>query len=49
MEGVRKDRTIYRARFIPLDELYSKDELSELVKEFSAAANEKNFISEVDL
>lgn len=37
MEKVRKDRTVYRARYIPLDELYSKDELQDLVKEFSAA------------
>ncbi len=24
MENVRRDRTIYRAKFIPIDELYSK-------------------------
>jgi hypothetical protein len=36
-------------RHIPLDELYTKDELDELIKEFSAAANEKNFINDVNL
>lgn len=49
MEDVRKDRTMYRAKYIPLDELYTKDELSELIKEFSTAASENNFITDVNL
>lgn len=38
MEKVRQNRTFYRARFIPLDELYNKAELNDLIKEFSVAA-----------
>ena len=34
MEKTRKDRTHFRARYIPLDELFEKDELDELIKEF---------------
>lgn len=49
MENVRKERTVFRAQFIPLDELYTKEELSELIKEFSVAANDKNVISSVNL
>jgi len=30
IEKVRKNRTIYRAKHIPLDELYTKGELLEL-------------------
>ena len=40
MEKVRQNRTFYRARFIPLDELYNKAELNDLIKEFSVAAQE---------
>jgi hypothetical protein len=40
MENVRRNRTVYRARFIPLDELYSKEELDELIHEFGAAVDE---------
>jgi hypothetical protein len=49
MENVRKDRTYYRAKFIPLDELYTKEELLDLTKEFSAATNERDLISEISL
>lgn len=45
MEMVRRDRTIYRARYIPIDELYSKEELGELVKEFSSASNDRGKIN----
>ncbi|KRX10507.1 hypothetical protein PPERSA_01519 [Pseudocohnilembus persalinus] len=51
LENVRKERTIYRARYIPLDELYSKEEIYELAKQFSVGvvneAEEK--ITDVDL
>ena len=49
MENVRKDRTYYRAKYIPLDELYTKEELLDLTKEFSAATNERDLISEISL
>lgn len=49
MENVRQERTIYRAKFIPIDELYSKEELNELVKEFSAAANDNGKITIVNV
>lgn len=41
MENVRKERTDYRARFIPIVELYTQEELQELIIEFDAAKNEK--------
>ncbi len=37
MEEVRKDRTIYRARHIPLDQLYEATELEDLSREFEVA------------
>lgn len=49
MENVRKDRTQYRAKHIPVVELYTQEELQELINEFDAAKNEKQFISEVNL
>ena len=49
MEKVRRDRTFYRAKFIPLDELYTKEELQDLLKEFGTGANEKEFINIVNL
>jgi hypothetical protein len=49
MEKVKRDRTFYRARFIPLDELYSKEELQDLIRDFSTGANEKGFLNMVNL
>ena len=49
IEKVRKNRTIYRAKHIPLDELYTKGELMELEKEFGVAVNEKETISKLSL
>lgn len=49
MEMVRKHRSCYRARFIPVDELYSREELLELEKEFNSAMNESETISEHNL
>lgn len=49
MENVRKDRTIYRAKHIPVDNLYEKEELAALTKEFGAASNESNAINVVSL
>lgn len=34
MEKTRRDRTDYRAKYIPLDELFEKQELEELIQEF---------------
>jgi hypothetical protein len=31
MDKTRRDRTNYRAKYIPLDELFEKDELEELI------------------
>lgn len=45
MENVRKDRTIYRARFIPIDELYTEEERLELYKEFAAACDDNRMVS----
>lgn len=49
METVRRERTVYRAKFIPIDELYTKDELGDLVKEFSSASNDKGRISLINV
>ena len=49
MEIVRKDRTVYRAKHIPVDNLYTKDELDELTKEFGAACDDSNCINVVNL
>lgn len=49
MEKVKRDRTFYRARFIPLDELYSKEELQDLIRDFSTGANEKGNLNMVNL
>ena len=34
LEKTRRDRTHFRAKFIPLDELFERHELDELVQEF---------------
>ena len=49
MEKVRSDRTIYRAKYIPIDELYTKDEIGELVREFTSASNEKGKINIINI
>lgn len=49
IEKVRKNRTLYRAKHIPLDELYTKTELLELEKEFGVAVNESELISKLSL
>ena len=49
MEKVKRERTFYRARFIPLDELYTKDELQDLVKEFGTGSNEKETLNLINL
>lgn len=49
MEDVRKQRTIYRAKFIPIDELYTEDERHELYKEFAAACDENRLVSIIHL
>lgn len=49
MEKVRRERTFYRAKFIPLDELYTKEEIQDLIKEFSTGSNEKEFITLINL
>lgn len=49
MENVRKERTFYRARFIPLDELYTKEEMQDLLKEFSTGANEKDMLNLINM
>ena len=39
MEEVRRERTIYRAKYIPIDSLFTKDQLDDLNREFSSAAS----------
>lgn len=34
LEKTRRDRTHFRAKYIPLDELFERHELDELVQEF---------------
>lgn len=49
IEKVRKNRTVYRAKYIPLDELYTRAELHELEKDFGAAVVEGELITELSL
>lgn len=49
MENVRRERTFYRAKFIPLDELYTKEEMQDLLKEFSTGSNEKDLMNLINL
>jgi hypothetical protein len=49
IEKVRKNRTLYRAKHIPLDELYTRGELVELEKEFNVAVSEKEVITKLSL
>ncbi|KAL4490320.1 hypothetical protein ABPG72_004359 [Tetrahymena utriculariae] len=49
MENVRKQRTIYRARYIPIDELYTEEERLELYKEFAAACDDNRKVSVLGL
>lgn len=46
---MRKNRTIYRAKHIPLDELYTRGELIDLEKEFASAVKEGEVISKLDV
>lgn len=46
---VRKNRTVYRARFIPIDELYTEEERLELYKEFAAACDDNRMVSVLGL
>ena len=39
----------YRARFIPINELFTEDELKDLLKEFNAAANEAEVLNLINL
>ena len=49
IEKVRKNRTVYRARHIPLDELYTRAELMELKKEFGIAVSHNDTISTLSM
>lgn len=49
MENVRKTRTVYRAKFIPIDELYTEEERIELYKEFAAACDDNRLVSVLGL
>jgi len=39
----------YRARFIPINELFTEEELKDLLKEFNAAANEAEVLNLINL
>lgn len=49
MEKVRRGRTFYRAKYIPLDELYTKEEIQDLIREFGTGSNEKEVVNLVNL
>ncbi|CAD8111778.1 unnamed protein product [Paramecium sonneborni] len=45
MELARKERIIYRAIHIPLDEMYSKQEMEDLALQFESASNQEHKIT----
>jgi len=49
MEQSRDQRVHYRAKHIPMEDLFSKEELEDLENQFSVAANEDHLITFVYL
>jgi len=49
LEEAKVGRMFYRARFIPINELFTEDELKDLLKEFNAAANEAEVLNLINL
>ena len=49
IEKVRKNRTVYRAKHIPLDELYTRTELVELEKEYGVAVSQNDTITSLSM
>ena len=45
MEESRDQRVHYRAKHIPIEDLFCKEELEDLENQFSVAANEEHFIT----
>jgi hypothetical protein len=49
LEEAKQARMFYRARFIPINELFTEDELKDLLKEFNAATNEGDVVNLINL
>ena len=49
MMTVKKDRTLYRAKYLPLDELFKGDDLNSLIEEFNKSVDQNGFNSFVNV
>ena len=49
LEKAKQDRLFYRAKFIPINELFSQDEMNDLLKEFNGASTMGDFINLINL
>jgi len=49
LEDAKQGRMFYRARFIPINELFTEEELKDLLKEFNAATNEADTVNLINL
>jgi hypothetical protein len=49
LEEAKQARLFYRARFIPINELFSQEELKDLLREFNSATNEKDTLNLINL
>jgi len=49
LEEAKQARMFYRARFIPINELFTEDELKDLLREFNAATNEGEILNLINL
>jgi len=49
LEDAKQSRMFYRARFIPINELFTEDELRDLLKEFETASNEEGVLNLINL
>ena len=49
LEEAKQSRLFYRARFIPINELFSQEELKDLLREFNAATHDKETLNLINL
>jgi len=49
LEEAKQSRLFYRARFIPINELFTQEELKDLLKEFNSATNENETLNLINL
>ena len=49
LEEAKQARMFYRARFIPINELFTEEELKDLLKEFNAASHDTETLNLINL